>query len=66
MVLQFGDVFRRADAGDNIFALRIDQKFAVENSFTGRRISGKGNARTRLIACISEDHRLHVDGSSPL
>src|SRR5207244_11499888 len=38
MVLQFGDVFRRADAGDNIFALRIDHQFAVENSFTGRQI----------------------------
>ncbi len=29
----FGDVLRRADAGDDVFALRVDQEFAVEGAF---------------------------------
>jgi hypothetical protein len=35
-----GDVLRRADAGDDILALRIDEEFAVEFLGAGRRDCG--------------------------
>ncbi len=61
-----GNVLRRANACNHIFALCIDQKLAVEFLFAGGRITGKGNARCRGFAHIAENHRLNIDGGSPL
>ncbi len=60
-----GDALRRADAGNDILALRIDEEFAVERLFAGRGIAGEGDAGRRCIAEIAEDHRLDVDGRTP-
>ena len=35
-----GDVLRRADAGDDVLALRVDQELAVEQVLAGRRDCG--------------------------
>src|SRR5262249_42752039 len=58
---QLGDLLRRADAGDHVFALRVLQEFAVEDFFAGRYVASEGHARARIFAHIPEDHRLNVD-----
>src|ERR1041385_9393690 len=65
VVLEIGDGFRGADASDNIFTLRINQEFAVEDLFTGGWIARKCYARAGLIAGVAVNHCLDVDGSAP-
>ena len=65
MFLQIGDRFRRAHAGDDIFALGVDQKFAVEHFLAGGRIAGERDARTGVGAGVTEHHRLHVHRRAP-
>ena len=60
-----GDLLRRADAGDDVFALGIDQKFAVELLLAGRRIAREGDAGGRGLAHIAEHHGLHIDRGAP-
>jgi hypothetical protein len=60
-----GDVLRRADAGDDVLALRVDQELAVERLLAGRGVAGEGDAGRRGVAHIAEHHRLHVDGGAP-
>ena len=61
----FGDVLRRADAGDDVLALRVDQEFAVQPALAGGRIAGEGDAGGRGVAHVAEHHRLHVDRGAP-
>ena len=42
--LSSGDRLRRADAGDDIFALRVDEEFAVEFILAIGRVAGEGDA----------------------
>jgi hypothetical protein len=56
---------RRADAGDHILALGIDQELAVELVAAGRGIAGEGNARGAVVAHIAEDHGLDIDRRAP-
>ena len=60
-----GDLLRRADAGDHVLALRVDQELAVELLFAGRRVAGEGDAGRRGVAHVAEHHGLHVDGGAP-
>ena len=60
-----GDLLRRADAGDHVLALRIDQEFAVELLLAGRRIAREGDAGRGIVAHIAEHHRLHIDRGAP-
>ncbi|MCY1238222.1 hypothetical protein D9M72_509480 [compost metagenome] len=62
----FCDVLRRANACNNVFALRIDQKLAIELLLAGGRITGKGDAGCRGFAHIAENHRLNIDRCPPL
>ena len=39
-----GDGLRRADARHHVFALGVDQEFAIEQLFAGGRIAGEGDA----------------------
>ena len=61
----FGDLLRRADAGDHVLALRVDQEFAVELLLAGRRIAREGDAGRRGLAHVAEHHGLHVDRGAP-
>ena len=54
----------RANASDNIFALCIDQEFAIKNILASRRIAGECDARARIVTHVSVCHRLHIDCSS--
>ena len=62
---RLGDVLRRADAGDDILALRIHQELAIEHLFAGRRIAGEGDAGGRGVAHIAEHHGLDIDRRAP-
>ncbi|GAK50041.1 hypothetical protein U14_01266 [Candidatus Moduliflexus flocculans] len=62
----FVDRVRGADASDDIFALRIDEPFAVEIIFAGGRVTGEGDACCGRFAHVAEDHGLHIDGSAPV
>ena len=66
VVLQVGHGFGSADAGDDVFALRVDEELAVENFFAGGGIARERDARAGLVAGVAVDHRLDVDGSAPL
>ena len=61
----FRDVLRGSDPGHHIFALRIDQEFAIEFFFAGRGIAGKGHTGGRSFPQIAKYHRLHIDRGSP-
>jgi hypothetical protein len=62
---RLGDVLRRADAGDHVLALGVDQEFAVELFLAGRGIAREGDAGRRGLAHIAEHHGLHVDRGAP-
>ena len=61
----FGDWLGRADAGDDVFALGVDEIFAVEHVFAGGRIAGESDAGGAVVAHVAEDHALDVDGGAP-
>ena len=65
IVRHFGNRLGSADAGDDVFALGVDEIFAVENVFAGGRIAGEGDAGGAIVAHVAEDHALHVDGGAP-
>lgn len=56
---------RRADAGDHVFALRVDEELAVEQVFAGTRIARECHAGPAMVAEIAEDHRLDIDCRAP-
>ena len=53
-----------ADAGDNVFSLRIGEEFAVEPGLAGRRVAGEAHPGTRSLALVAEDHLDDVDGGA--
>ena len=63
--LDLGDGFRGADPGDDVLALRIQEELPVEDLFARGGVAGEGDARTAVVAGVSEDHGLHVDGRAP-
>ena len=63
---RLGDVLRRADSGNDVLALRIDQEFAEELFCAGRRITGKGDAGGAVGAAVAKYHRLYIDGGAPM
>ena len=62
---RLADLLRRADAGDDVLALGVDEEFAVELLLAGRGIAGEGDAGRRGLAHIAEHHGLHVDRGAP-
>ena len=58
-------ILRRADAGNDILALGIDQIFAIGDAFAGGGVAGEGNPRRRSVAAIAEHHRLDRHGGAP-
>ncbi len=56
----------RADTRDDVFALGVREKLAVELLFAGGRVARERDARRRGFAPVAEHHRLHVDRGSPV
>ena len=63
---QFRDRLRRAYAGDHVFALGVDQVFAVDAPGARGGIARERDARARRAAHVAKDHGLHVDGRTPV
>lgn len=61
-LLELANMQRRADAGYHVFALRVEQKFAVELVGTGGRVAGEAHACARAVAGVAEHHHLDVHG----
>ena len=57
---------RRADAGDHVLALGVDQVFAIEQVLARRRVAGEAHAGRTVVTHVAEHHRLYVDGGAPL
>jgi len=58
----FVDVLRRADAGHDVFALRVDQVFAHRGFVARRAVARERHAGAGLVAHVAVDHRADVDG----
>ena len=52
---------RRADAGDDVLALRVDEVLAVDALLAGRRVAGERDAGRRAVALVPEHHLHDVD-----
>ena len=63
---QLVDGLRSTDAGDDILALCVHQKFAEQLLFAGSGVTGERNARAGGIAGVAKDHGLDVDSSAPV
>src|SRR5260370_27576276 len=57
-------MYRRADAGNDVFTLRVSQIIAVENLFARARVAREANAGAGIIAGVAKHHLLHVDASA--
>ena len=55
------EVFGVADAGHDVFALRVDEEVAVGLVLAGRRVAGEPDAGAGVVVAVAEHHRLHVD-----
>ena len=64
--LEIGNGLGVADAGDNVLALGVNQKVAVELLGTVGRITREGDAGRRGIALVTKGHGLNVDGGAEL
>ena len=55
---------RGTNAGNNILALGVDEKFAIELVLAGRGVACKRHACAGIFAHIAKHHRLHIDGGA--
>ena len=65
LLLEKSDRLGGADARHDVFALGIDEVFAVKFFYAICRIAGECDAGSRFLTGVSEDHRLNVDGCAP-
>ena len=63
---QFRNRFWRANAGDDILALRIHKKLAIKISFAGRWITGERHTSRAVFSQIAKHHSLNVHRSPPV
>ena len=56
------DRLRRADAGDDVLALRVQEELAVELPLAGRRVPREADARSGRVAAVPEHHLHDVHG----
>lgn len=64
--LEIGDGLGVANAGDDVLALGVDQKVAVELLGAVGRVAGEGDAGRRGLALVAKSHGLDVDGGAEL
>ena len=64
--LEVGDGLGVADAGDDVLALGIHQKVAIELLGAVGRVARKGDAGRRGLALVAKGHGLDVDGGAEL
>ena len=59
------DGFRRAHAGNHVFALGVDQVLAVHLVLAVGRIAREGDSGGAVVTGVAEHHRLHVYRRAP-
>ena len=64
--LKVGDGLGVANTGDDVLALGVDQKVAVELLSAIGRVARKGDAGRRGLTLVAKGHGLDVDGSTEL
>ena len=64
--LEVGDGLSVADAGDDVLALGVDQKVAVEFLSAIGRVAREGDASRGCLALVTKSHGLNVDGGTEL
>ena len=64
VALHLRDRTRRADAGHDVLALRVDQVLTIQRRLAGGWVAREGDAGGGVIAHIAEDHRLDVDSGA--
>ena len=62
--LEVGDGLGVTDAGDDVLALGVNQKIAVELLSAIGRVARKGDAGRRGLALVAKCHGLNVDGGT--
>ena len=65
LVREVRDRLRRSDTGNNIFALRVHQIFAIQLLFACGGVSCESNARAAIVAHVAEYHGLYVNRRTP-
>ena len=63
---QIGNRMRGPYPSDDVFALRVDQIFTIEDFFAGGRIACECNPSRACFSHVAEDHRLHIDCRAPI
>ena len=58
------EIFGVTDAGDDVFALCVDEEVAIGLVVAGGSVTGEAHARAAVLVPVAEHHGLHVDGSS--
>ena len=58
------DRLGRADAGDDVLALRVLQELAVQHALAGRRVAREADAGARALAAVAEHHLADVGGGA--
>jgi hypothetical protein len=56
------EIFGLADAGDDVFALGVDEEVAIRPVLARGGVAGEPDAGARCLVTVAEHHRLHVDG----
>ena len=56
------DRLRRANPGDDVLALRVEEELAVEPGLAGRRVAREADARGARVALVPEHHLHDVHG----
>ena len=59
------DLLRSTDTGHNVFTLRVNQIFAVEEVFARSSIAAKANSRSGSVSHIAEHHCLNAYSRTP-
>src|SRR5262249_8802624 len=66
LLLKLGDLLGRADAGDHVLPLGVDEVLAVEDLLAGGRVPGEGDAGAGVVTHVAKDHRTDVGGRAPV
>ena len=65
-VAHLGEVARRAHAGDDVLALRVDEEVARRLGRARHLVARERDARARRVALVAEHHLLDVAGGAPV
>ena len=58
---ELNDWYRRTDASDNVFSLRVHQELAIKLFVAGSRIARETDAGAAGVAEVAKHHGLHID-----